>query len=559
MTIQFNTISSTLRKPSVLAEIDSSGASGLSKTPAKILVIGQMSPSGTATANEISTAITSAEQAESLFGAGSMIHRMIRAALYSDNRSYLYALPIADPTSGSDFALGSITVSGTATASNTEYLYAAADKTYGRVSIPIAKTNSAETVAGSIRSTINAYGAELATGSLTAGEWYEITAHDSVDFTSDGSPTNTVGQVFRASSATVTLSSTDKVKPVSNKHAVLAYILDGAETVVRLIAKNKGALGNDIPLMLNYRGVAGGESATPGITMTVSAMASGTSQPDLTTALSGVEGKQYDAIICPYTDSSNVELLEALMTSQWEPDVALYGHCYQAISGSFGTISSWGNSQNSEHISTWASYGQLCDPAVVAASCGSVVAAELVEHPARPCHNLRIKALYAPQESERFTPEEANLLYFDGMSPLEVTVDGGVKTDRVITMKQLSDAGTETDSWLDVNVPAVLSYFNKYMVSKIQNTYPRSILVSDSTPVGEGSVIVRPRDIKNLLIGAYEPLVTAGICQSQDHFAATLVAEIDASDTNRVNISMQPVLAGQLFVCAIKNVFRKTA
>ena len=44
MTIQFNSISSTQRKPAVLAEIDSSGASGLSKAPAKILLVGQMSP-----------------------------------------------------------------------------------------------------------------------------------------------------------------------------------------------------------------------------------------------------------------------------------------------------------------------------------------------------------------------------------------------------------------------------------------------------------------------------------------------------------------------------------
>ena len=488
-----------------------------------------------------------------------MLHRMIRAALYCDKRSYLYGLPIADPASGSDFAIGQIAASGTATASNTEYLYLSADKTYGRVAIPISKTDDDETVASTIKNAVNVYGAELASGSLTVGSWYEISARDSADFTADGSASNTVGQVFRASSATVTLSSTDKVKPVSNKHSVFAYVLAGALSTVKFVAKNKGALGNDIDVRWNHRGIEGGESATPGITMVVTPMASGTSQPDLTTALSGIEGKQYDAIVCPYTDSNNVELLESLMDDNWTPDTAIYGHVYTAKSGNFGTISSWGNGENSEHITAWSSYGQLADPACLVASCASVVASELNEHPARPTHNLRIKSLYAPSESERFTPEEANLLLYDGISPLEITTDGGVKTDRVITMKQLTEAGSETDSWLDVNVPACLAYINRYMVAKVENTYPRNILVSDETPVGEGSVIVRPRDIKNLLIGAYEPLVTQGICQGADHFASTLLAEIDSTDTNRVNIRMEPVLAGQLFVVAIQNRFLKAA
>ncbi len=564
--MQMNVISSTQRKPVVAAEINDQGASALSNTPAKILFVGQMSPQGTATPNAPTEAITNPGQAESLFGAGSMLHRMLRAALESDKRSYFYGLPIADPASGSDFAEGGYSLSGTATAGNTEYPYLGADRTGGRVAVAIQRLDDAEDVAQAVKNAVNTYGVELASGSLTAGAWYEITAVDDADFmaSADTDGSNVAGQVFRASaSPSVTLSAANKVRPVSNALGVVAYVLDsdGERHKVKFIAKNRGTLGNDFPIKRNLRGNEGGESTTPGLVWTLTPMSGGTGQPDLSTALASVEGKKYDAICLPYTDADNTELVEDLMDGQWFPTAAQYGHVFMAKQGSFGSMSSWGNAQNGKHLSVWANYGQLADPPVVAAACGAVVAAELNTHPARPVSNLRVKALYLPPESERFTPEEMNLLYYDGISPLEVTADGGVKTDRVITCYQVTDDGTETDAWLDVNVPASLATFNKTMTSTLDAAYPRSILVSDNTPIGEDpqGILVRPLDIRNTILSAYMPLVEDGICQDVEHFAQTLVVEIDADDPNRVNIFCEPTLAGQLFVLALQNRFKKAA
>ena len=57
-------------------------------------------------------------------------------------------------------------------------------------------------------------GAEIATGSLTVGKVYRITAQDGEDFTADGAPNNNVGTTFLADDTNVTLDANDKVKEV---------------------------------------------------------------------------------------------------------------------------------------------------------------------------------------------------------------------------------------------------------------------------------------------------------------------------------------------------------
>lgn len=60
----------------------------------------------------------------------------------------------------------------------------------------------------------DALGSELASGSLTIGQKYQITARTDANFTADGAADNVVGTQFVATAATVTLDAGDKVKRV---------------------------------------------------------------------------------------------------------------------------------------------------------------------------------------------------------------------------------------------------------------------------------------------------------------------------------------------------------
>ena len=79
-----------------------------------------------------------------------------------------------------------------------------------------------------------------------------------------------------------------------------------AAGVVTLTADNKGLCGNEIDIRFNYYGTAGGEATPAGLTFTVTPMASGATNPTLTTALGNLGNMTFDFIATPYTDTASL-------------------------------------------------------------------------------------------------------------------------------------------------------------------------------------------------------------------------------------------------------------
>jgi len=153
MAISFNTIPGpgSLRKPGVYSEIDNSAAvRGPQSVTYRRLIIGQRLTSGTALANSLSR-VTSAAQADTLFGAGSMLAGMVRAALAQDSYTELQVLAVDDSAAGVA-AAGSITVSGPATASGTIRLMVGGR----RVDVGVTSGDTAAAIATAMASAINA-------------------------------------------------------------------------------------------------------------------------------------------------------------------------------------------------------------------------------------------------------------------------------------------------------------------------------------------------------------------------------------------------------------------
>ena len=98
MAVSFNTIPQKIYTPLFYAEVDNSAANTTTDSM-QALLIGPMLTTGTATASEV-TYVSSAEQAAKLFGAGSLLHRMVKAYRDQDGSGTLYCMPLADPGSG---------------------------------------------------------------------------------------------------------------------------------------------------------------------------------------------------------------------------------------------------------------------------------------------------------------------------------------------------------------------------------------------------------------------------------------------------------------------------
>lgn len=80
----------------------------------------------------------------------------------------------------------------------------------------------------------------------------------------------------------------DAIEAAVNAEASLPVTADNVAGTITFTAKHDGTLGNDIKLQLNYRGLAGNESLPAGIGATITAMASGATDPTLTAAIAAL-------------------------------------------------------------------------------------------------------------------------------------------------------------------------------------------------------------------------------------------------------------------------------
>lgn len=151
MPISFNEIPINLRVPGQYVEIDNSRAvQGLPGMPSRILVIGQMLPTGTAAA-ATPVDVLDADQAAELFGRASMLHRMF-VALKANNRfTKTTAIPLEDDAAGTA-AAGAVTFAGAATAAGTISLWIAGQ----RVRAGVAAADTAADVATAVAAAVNA-------------------------------------------------------------------------------------------------------------------------------------------------------------------------------------------------------------------------------------------------------------------------------------------------------------------------------------------------------------------------------------------------------------------
>ncbi|MFC7611704.1 phage tail sheath subtilisin-like domain-containing protein [Teichococcus aestuarii] len=115
-----------------------------------------------------------------------------------------------------------------------------------------------------------------------------------------------------------------------------------ATSTVTLTAKNKGLNGNQLPLMLNYRGAAGGEATPAGLGVTLTQMTGGTTNPALDAALANLGDRTFDFIVCPFTDSASLASIRAFLAARWAWDRMLYGHAFAATAGTLGDATTFG-------------------------------------------------------------------------------------------------------------------------------------------------------------------------------------------------------------------------
>lgn len=489
MAIGFNTIPGpgSLRKPGIYSEIDNTQAvSGPQAVTYRRLLLGQKLAAGLAPPGAL-IRITSAAQADTQFGAGSMLAGMVRAALAIDSYTELQVMPLIDNPAGVA-ATGTLVFGGTATASGTVELMIAGR----RVSVGVTSGNSAAVIA------------TAAAAAITATTDMPVTA--------------------TAATSTVTLTS-----------------------------RHKGEAGNSISARVNYYT---GQALPSGVTLTITGLAGGTSNPSLSAAFAAIGDEWLHTWASAYSDAASLAEIKTELDSRFAWGREIEAHAFAAARGTQGTLGALGDSHNSQHLTLVMANDEPMPAYEKAAETMAIAAYYAAIDPARPIQNLPYVWCLAPPAANRFTNQERNLLLFDGIATTKVGADGTMLVERLITTYKTNTVGAPDISYLDSETLFTLMFIRHDWRDYVTRKYPRHKLADNGTRYGVGQAVVTPNVMKAEAVAKFREWEELGLVENIDDFKANLIAERNASDPNRLDMLLPPDLVNQLRIVANKIQFR---
>jgi phage tail sheath gpL-like len=324
-----------------------------------------------------------------------------------------------------------------------------------------------------------------------------------------------------------------------------------AASALNLIAICSGTLGNYIDFRFNYYT---GESSPTCFknSITIATMAGGTADPAVSDAWSVIANEQFQYIVTPYADSTNLGLMEVELARRFGPLVDQQGQAFTAVRATHASAVTLGTSRNSPHVCNIAANLSPTAPEEWAASFGAVAAANLNNDPARPLHYLTLPGVLPPLSTDRFTRAERDILLYDGIATWITDSASNVLIERSITGYRANAAGIPDASYLDVETLATLAEIRYQFKSRMVSRFiaPRFKLVDDNTPIQGGSNVVSPKTIKAEIIALFGELQDAGLIEDLASFIKNVIVERDESDRNRVNVMLPPDVVNQFRVLA---------
>ena len=506
MSISFGEIPADNLVPMFMTEFDNSNAAKGGAMPWKNLLIGQALSANSANTGTLKL-ITSDEQADALYGAGSQIARMIRAFRKNTRNSELWALAVADGTTAAE----------------------------GSIAVSFAGSATAAPKSGAIRLMI---GGQSVAADVVAGK--------------------TAAEVATAIAAAI------------NENQQLPVTAEASSATVTLTAKNGGTCGQGIDIRYNhYQGqelpqgvqltitaMTGGGSDTSYVTANVANI---------------IRGTWFNAIVAGSDDATNVAEIKRILDDRWTATVQQTGVLFFSLNGcsvtegsstvDYGTASldalmERGGDLNSQVICL-PSLPETPTPGFeVAAAVLGCVAPKALNDPAQPLSNWAVAGIIAPRETDREDLEGNNLLLKAGCALLTCGNDGTVYLKRMVTTYKTNPAGAKDTSYQQLEKVFTLSFLRWDWNNYLAGRYPHAKLADDGTDFGPGQVIMTPKLGEAELLGRYEYWISKGLVQDYATFKANLVVARDPDDDTALQFLIPADLIDQFFIGKSKIQFK---
>lgn len=319
-------------------------------------------------------------------------------------------------------------------------------------------------------------------------------------------------------------------------------------TDMTVTAKAAGEHGTEL-VTLGFALLPGEEYPT-GLSITPGSVTDGTGTPSVTNVLAAVAGIHYDVICHPCVDATNLNAILTELEARADPLVAKQA---MGISGLYETVSNLltlGATRNGAYECLIGMDGSAAltgwGPARAAGAAG-MATRFLQEDPVRPVTSRDHLDGYGPNEIDRFTQAERNLLLNGGISTLRYDGDRAT-VERLVTTYQETALGSPDDTFSDVQTIFGVSFCRKSYSARYAQRFPNHKIADDGTPTPPGSHTVTPTIALDDAIAWYGGLVAAGICEDLEGFRRDAWARRSANDPNRLEMGLPINLVNQLRV-----------
>lgn len=568
----FEQIPSDVLTPFTFVEFNSSQATkNLSGTqPFKVLVLGQKLESGTADLSKVYEVFDDSYAAK-LFGWGSMLHHQIQI-LKKNNRitpTFAIALPEPGADSGKIYEISVKSVANSA-----KYILTFSKPGQSKKVCEVTSATNAETstILNQLNSKLSALDivgkVQILQGKLNL----EFSESWSVNVSSNlalSPPTGESGRAKGYISITGTAKSDGSVAiyvgdrkyeiPVSQGDTGIEVLRNLKERItddsmayvsakllsskVQVVAKQRGPEFQQVRLSHSYLPT---NLVPNGFDVSFTPMTGGGSNPSIENALESIDETQYNVVISPYGDISNLKFLASFLEKRWGPSLPLDGHGFIALSEN--PLAQKLKAQiNSAQITLIDAEGVPTPPFLVSAALGGVNAIQASIDPALPQQKLELLGVL-PGLSSRKREYRDNLLHA-GISTL-LHQSWKVFIERLVTTRTTGISGNIDISQRDVCAKQTLSYLRWDLRNFLDSKFSRFKLAKDDTNYKAGQRVLTPKIAKAFILARFKKWENDGLVEGFEQFKADLVCRISTKDPNRLELLIPTDLINQLRVLA---------
>jgi len=340
---------------------------------------------------------------------------------------------------------------------------------------------------------------------------------------------------------------------------VSANVNDKNKLTVDVIFKHPGIIGNGYDLRCeNVPGLKiSATSLSAGVGVPVNLIGAQANPdkkiPEIQSILENLE--QFHLIAFPYPESSALKKMQDQLKLRWNATENLEGMAFTTLSDQ-NMLSKPDQCLktfclNSPYISLIAWNG-LSAHYEVCACIIAQIAESASRDPSQSFITLALPGLIPAKREDRFSFKERGDLLGAGLSTLKEDTFNSVRIDRLITT-YTGNGEFEDESYLDVNVPLILSFLRYSFKNYWGARFSRAKLSKETPRVRTQTTVVYPNLVKATLVCWYKDMIELGVCQDNlEQFKESITVEIDQS---RLNIYIEPELMNQLVGTAVKMAF----